>query len=243
MTGRVKIAKICRWSALGLLALILSLGGGGRAMADCASFPKIALWSELTHDFVLQYVDDKYDGDWGAYLVKLERYESKLKGIHDKGLRAGVTWRDKKVHLKGAKLADFLKLFGQRLAVTRCLAENQSIADFSTAAGGTDGGNEMNLPESKQCGPFPQVAWWKFKSHESVTRYIARKYRGDWESYIGKWSYRLAKLQDIYDRESGAVTSNGILLKGQELFTYIGHMQKRISVVRCLAKETNGAIL
>jgi hypothetical protein len=53
-----------------------------------------------------------------------------------------------------------------------------------------------------------------------------------------KWSHRLEKLQDIYDRDSSAVTNSGIVLKGKKLFVYISKMQKRNSVVRCLAEKT-----
>ena len=53
-----------------------------------------------------------------------------------------------------------------------------------------------------------------------------------------KGSHRLEKLQDIYDRDSSAVTNSGIVLKGKKLFVYISKMQKRHSVVRCLAEKT-----
>jgi len=34
------------------------------------------------------------------------------------------------------------------------------------------------------------------------------------------------------------VTNSGIVLKGKKLFVYISKMQKRNSVVRCLAEKT-----
>lgn len=237
MARKTKIGKIYRWSALGLLALFFSFGVNGKAMANCDSFPRISLWSGLTHNFVLQLVDGKYDGDWGTYLAELELYENKLKDIQDKGLQARVTWRGKKVRLKGKDLVNFLKLFDQRLTVTRCLADNYSIANFSTAAGMSDGSNVMGSQESMQCRPVPQVKWWKIRTHESVASYVNQRYRGNWGAYIEDWLQRLAKVQDIFDRGAGAVTSTGVRLQGKTLSSYINQIQKQISVVRCLANK------
>ncbi len=234
-------------AALGVAVLIVTLGVSGPAEAQCTPFPKIALWSELTHDFVRQQVEDRYQGDWDAYLAKLESLQGKLKAIHAQGLRAGVTWRDKKVRLKGRELADFLKRVEARLRVTECLAENDAIADFSTAAGGdaiadfstaaggdaieakADSGNQV------QCGTIPDVKWWKLKTHEVIVDYVSRRHFGDWQPYIAKWSGKLGRLQDIYNRGGTATTSTGIRLRGRELKTYLEQMRMRVSVIRCLA--------
>ena len=239
--------KISQLAVLGVAVLISALGVSGPAEAQCTSFPKIALWSELTHDFVRQQVEDRYDGDWDGYLVKLKSIQGKLKSIHALGLRAGITWRDKKVRLKGQELAAFLTLVEQRLRVTECLAENDAmadfetaagedaIADFSTAAGGdafeakADSGNQV------QCGTVPDVAWWDFKTHEVIVDYVSRRYRGDWRPYIAKWSGKLGRLQDTYDRGGTATTRTGIRLRGRELRAYLEQMRTRVSVIRCLA--------
>ena len=236
MTSIKKFKKFCQWAAFGLFALFLSFGVSGKAMASCAPFPKIALWSELTHDFARQLVDEKYDGDWDAYIAKLKRYESKLRGIHSKGSNARITWRNKKLRIEGARLSNFLKLVNQRISITRCLADTNSLADFSTAAGGTDQSDKAGTPESKQCAPIPQVAWWKFKSHAGVIGYVSKNYRNNWKTYIGNWNERLAKLNDIKGRGKYAITSTGVKLGGPDLNSYINKMQKRISVVECLAE-------
>lgn len=230
--------KISPLAVLGAAVLILTLGVGGPAEAQCTPFPKIALWSELTHDFVRQQVEDRYQGDWDAYLAMLESLQGKLKAIHAQGLRAGVTWRDKKVRLKGRELAAFLKRVEQRLRVTECLADNDAIADFSTAAGGdafeakeakADSGNQV------PCGTIPDVKWWKLKTHEVIVDYVSLRHLGDWRPYIAKWSGKLDRLQDIYNRGGTATTRTGIRLRGRELKTYLEQMRTRVSVIRCLA--------
>jgi hypothetical protein len=236
--------QIIRKAALGLAALFLLMGYGGPASADCEAFPKIPLWKTLTHDFARQLVDEKYDGDWQAYIGKLERYESKLRGIFERGASADVTWKNRKIRLKGSAIPRFLKLVDRRISVTRCLAENradnQDIANFSTAAGGTDG-QYSDDPRIKQCAPIPNVKWWKFKTHESVSGYVSRKYRGNWGDYIKNWNRRLDKLQNIYGRGASAVTSTGIRLRGPSLADYMRKMQKRISITQCLSEKNGNA--
>ncbi len=230
-----------------LTALVLAVGYVPKASAACGPFPRIPLWKSLSHDFVRQQVEYTYDGDWRAYIAKLERYGDKLRGIRKRGTAAVVTWKNRKIRLKGGAIDIFLGQVDRRLKVTRCLAENDDIANFSTAAGGTDAGAAFpaevrsRTARSKQCRPFPKVAWWKFKSHESVTGYVFRKYRGNWRAYIDSWSRRLSKLRDIQGRGSSAVTNTDELLKGPRLAAYIDKMRTRISVTRCLAEKMGGS--
>ena len=88
-----------------------------------------------------------------------------------------------------------------------------------------------------RCEAIPQVKWWKFKSHERIAGYVQRRHGGDWTPYLEKWLLRLAKLQDILDRDSSAITNSGVVLRGEALADYIGQMQKRLDVTRCLAGE------
>ncbi len=90
---------------------------------------------------------------------------------------------------------------------------------------------------NSQCAKIPGVKWWKYKSHESIAGYVARKHGGDWTPYKKTWLRRLAKLQDILGRDSSAVTRTGIVLKGDALARYAGQMQKRLAVIHCLAGE------
>jgi len=99
--------------------------------------------------------------------------------------------------------------------------------NFSTAAGMSDGSNVMGSQESMQCRPVPQVKWWKIRNHESVASYVNQRYRGNWGAYIEDWLQRLAKVQDIFDRGAGAVTSTGVRLQGKTLSSYINQIQKQ----------------
>ncbi len=67
--------------------------------------------------------------------------------------------------------------------------------------------------------------------------YVNRRYRGYGLLYLGKWVRRLVKLQDIHNRESSAVTSSGLVLRGADLEDDIIKMQKRLSVTHCLTGE------
>jgi CheY-like chemotaxis protein len=88
-----------------------------------------------------------------------------------------------------------------------------------------------------RCAPIPRVKWWKFKTHESIAAYVNRRHEGDWRNYTETWLRRLAKLQDILERESSAITRTGEVLKGDDLKAYIGQIQKRLAVTNCLAVE------
>ncbi len=90
---------------------------------------------------------------------------------------------------------------------------------------------------NSQCASVPQVKWWQFKTHASIAAFVNRRHAGDWKRYMKIWLNRVAKLQDIYERQSSAVTRTGLVLKGEALNTYLRQMQKRIAVIHCLAGE------
>jgi hypothetical protein len=85
------------------------------------------------------------------------------------------------------------------------------------------------------------VKWWKFRTHESVSGYVSRKYQGNWDAYVKNWNRRLDKLQNIYSRGASAVTSTGLTLRGPSLADYMRKMQKRISVTHCLWEKNDNA--
>jgi len=92
-----------------------------------------------------------------------------------------------------------------------------------------------------KCHPLPRVQWWKNNSHESIAGYVQRKHGGDWKPYQKKWLVRLATIQDIFERDSTAITRTGVTLRGDPLKNYIEQMQKRLAIINCLAKESRQA--
>ncbi len=244
MTIKTTIQNFSRMALLGFFALVLAAGFATEASASCQAFPKIPLWKTLTHDFARRHVDEKYDGDWQAYIEKLRRYQVKLRAIYDRGSAADISWKNRKIRLKGDAIPGFLKLVDRRISVTRCLAENRAdiddIANFSTAAGGTDS-RSFDETSSRQCAPIPKVDWWKFKTHQGISGYVSRKFRGNWGKYIDSWNRRFAKLQNIRSRGASAVTSTGVTLRGTDLSAYMDKMQKRISITRCLSEKAVAA--
>lgn len=236
-------SKIFINAALALVALFLASGYSSPVeAARCTAFPKIPLWSTLNHDYVRLKVETKYDGDWQTYIGALQAYQKKLKAIQAKGTSATVTYKKRNVRLQGKSLATFLKHVDKRIAVTQCLADAEDasgLADFSTAAGSPE--TLSATLEPRKCGEIPNIKWWKFKSHDSITGYVNRKYNGDWVPYIDKWSTRLEKLVDIYNRDSSAVTNTGLILQGRDLFAYMEKMEQRISVINCLARNNRSS--
>ncbi|NQV64408.1 MAG: response regulator transcription factor [SAR86 cluster bacterium] len=124
----------------------------------------------------------------------------------------------------------------------------KALDQLSTAAGPQNMDDEFRVQPlaeilgygwvlNSKCDTIPQVKWWKFKTPESIASYVNRRHEGDWAKYSKIWLRRLAKLQEIFERDSSAVTRTGIVLKGEALGAYLGQMQKRIVVIHCLAGE------
>ena len=137
------------FSALGILAF------PHQAKAECAPFPKLEFWGDLTHDSTRSYVERRYDGDWDAYIDKLKRIMAGVQGIHARGKGALIKLKGRRMRLKGPELGDYLQLSGARLSVVRCLAEqaeSYDLQNFATAAGGTDN------PGARETSYFPKPA-------------------------------------------------------------------------------------
>ncbi len=127
---------------------------------------------------------------------------------------------------------------------SRILTFFLAVGVFAVTVGfsGPSAAQSPSPAQSKNdCKPFPKVPWWGKMSHERVTRYVDKKYDGDWKRYLAKWERQLKIMVDIYDRGSTAVIKKrDIKLKGDKLGEYIANIIKRISVTRCLAGETTG---
>ena len=88
-----------------------------------------------------------------------------------------------------------------------------------------------------KCGAVPQVNWWKYKTRADIAEYVIRRHNSDWEPFIDDLVRRLAKMYDIAERESAAVTPDGDRLEGEDLERYIEQSVARLQVVRCLSEE------
>jgi hypothetical protein len=73
------------------------------------------LWNTLTHDFARRHVNEKFDGDWQAYIEKLQGFDDKLCGFRRRGSGAVVTRKNRNVRLRGASLTAFLKHLERRI--------------------------------------------------------------------------------------------------------------------------------
>ena len=106
----------------------------------------------MSHGSVRAYVEDRFGGDWDAYIDKLERISAGLLGIHGRGKGAIIRLKGRKVTLKGVGLSDYLQLSSVRLGVVRCLAEEaeaDSLQDFAAAAG-NDTHSDSPKPAAKR---------------------------------------------------------------------------------------------
>ena len=91
------------------------------------------------------------------------------------------------------------------------------------------------------CGPLPKVAWWGTNNHASMTAYVARKHGGSWAGYIAKWEKYRSHMEDVLSRGGAvAVKKEGIRLEGPRLAECAQNFGRRVSVIRCLAKEAAG---
>ena len=87
-------------------------------IASCPELPKVTWW-KTTRIKIVKYVDFKYRGNWGPYILKWETYKSKMEGILANDGTALVKSRN--VSLHGEKLAFHIREIEQRLKVTKCL--------------------------------------------------------------------------------------------------------------------------
>lgn len=124
----------------GLAAAALVVLSAGLAQADCGPFPQNQFFGSHTHDDVSTYVTKAHGGNWTPYLIALEQNLERLRDVRDRSGSTTLKVSGIPVSVNAAALSRFVFESEQWLSVARCLAEEQnlqSLADFSTAAGGT----------------------------------------------------------------------------------------------------------
>ncbi|MBT6094879.1 MAG: response regulator [Rhodospirillaceae bacterium] len=121
--------------------------------------------------------------------------------------------------------------------------ENGESTDIGTAPSATKQTEPSPAASSyswvlkSKCPPLPELKWWRFNKHTDLVRYVNKRHGGDWQPYIQSWVDRLAKLQNIYSRNSGIKTKTGEILKGPSLKQYIDDTQARLDITICLSRE------
>lgn len=91
------------------------------------------------------------------------------------------------------------------------------------------------------CARIPQVDWWRYKTHADMAEFVVRRHEGAWEPFIDDLIRRLAKMYDIAERGSAALTPGGDRMEGEVLEQYIQDSVNRLEVARCLAEEAKQA--
>ena len=92
------------------------------AQSECGIIPDVDWWRVKTHDQVIGYVARKHDGDWTPYIANWTKRLGKLQDIFKRG-KAVKTGRG--VVLQDAELAEYINQVAKRVAVIKCLAEEQ----------------------------------------------------------------------------------------------------------------------
>ncbi len=94
------------------------------------------------------------------------------------------------------------------------------------------------------CDPFPKVPWWGSLNHEKAASYVSRNHKGNWNPYLEKWAKQVDKLKDVLKRQSSVFIryeNKKVKIAGDALKNYIKLVEKRVSIVRCLALHADYA--
>ena len=130
-------------------AVLFGLAGPSLAATDdCAAFPKVPWWGNLSHQSIGQLVEKRYGGDWTAYIRIWERNLHTFRKIRRNKSKAAISTpalKNKRQLLGGKELDKYIKNVSARLSVMRCLA-NQAEAKTKGKKVAPDG-HAANLRE------------------------------------------------------------------------------------------------
>jgi len=102
----------------------VSASGPALAKTSCGTIPDVVWWRIKTHDQVIQFVDQTYQGDWGPYIASWTERLEKLQDIYVRHKAIKTASGD---ILQDGDLARYVNQVAERLVVTRCLAEEASL--------------------------------------------------------------------------------------------------------------------
>jgi CheY-like chemotaxis protein len=87
----------------------------------CEELPKVPWWGSASHDSIIRYVNNKNNGNWGAYIDKWEGQLEKLNAILGKD---GTVIAPKLgTRLTGPVLGQYISQVETRIQITKCLAK------------------------------------------------------------------------------------------------------------------------
>jgi len=73
--------------------------------SSCPPMPKVAIWGNLTHQRVINYVERRHAGDWTEYVDKWDRQAKKIRDIFDRG--SAIRIGKNKIKIEGKQLAEY----------------------------------------------------------------------------------------------------------------------------------------
>lgn len=136
-----------------IAAFILSLSSSpSRAQSQCDQIPALKIWGGMTNVRVERYIVSKHEGDWQPYVDHLAKQLANIKKIQKSGKTAQVRYKGKVIRLSGDRLDAYVSASAKRHQVINCLAEEaleqdmENLDNFSTAAGGSDESDEVEVP-------------------------------------------------------------------------------------------------
>ena len=92
----------------------------------------------------------------------------------------------------------------------------------------------------ERCPTFPKVKIWGGMNHKSVTRFVEKNMKGNWDEYIVRLKAIRHQLQNNYDqgkRVKIRLNNQRVILSGKNLLKYLVLTENRIEIVSCLAKR------
>lgn len=92
--------------------------------SGCPRIPDVEWWPTRTHRGLIEYVNQKHDGNWAPYTKKWENQMAKLEDIYQRD--GSAVLRKGKISLRGEALKEYIVKVGRRVEVIRCLAKEKS---------------------------------------------------------------------------------------------------------------------
>jgi hypothetical protein len=96
------------------------------------------------------------------------------------------------------------------------------------------------------CPGFPSDPYVGSVSHERVIDYVNRQFSGDWSRYIQLQAERIRRIDALARDNKPLAVRHGdggrVDLTGGDLEHYIALARKRLSVLRCLSRQSNSVV-